>query len=140
MLFIPYLSSAFVPVATMPSWLRAVSEHQPITPVIETVRALLNDQPVSSGWLALAWSGGLLVVGLRLGHLAVPADQPPLRCAASRRVSSSVVRLSSPRLDVLPQVLRIAGARDDQHVRAPRERPRQPDLRGRARRERARSP
>lgn len=62
MLFIPYLSSAFVPVATMPAWLRAVSEHQPITPVIETVRALLNGQPVTSGWLALAWSGGLLVV------------------------------------------------------------------------------
>ncbi|MET9230768.1 ABC transporter permease [Lentzea sp. NPDC003310] len=61
MLFVPYLSSAFVPVATMPSWLRAVSEHQPITPVIETVRALLNDQPVTSGWLALAWSGGLLL-------------------------------------------------------------------------------
>lgn len=62
MLFIPYLSSAFVPVATMPSFLRALSEHQPITPVIETVRALLNDQPVTSGWLALAWSAGLLVV------------------------------------------------------------------------------
>ncbi|MFD4672737.1 ABC transporter permease [Lentzea sp. NPDC058450] len=62
MLFIPYLSSAFVPVATMPSWLRLVSEHQPITPVIETVRALLNGQEATSGWLALAWSGGLLVV------------------------------------------------------------------------------
>ena len=62
MLFIPYLSSAFVPVATMPAWLRAVSEHQPITPVIETVRALLNGQPASSAWLALVWSGGLLVV------------------------------------------------------------------------------
>ncbi|MGW6444465.1 ABC transporter permease [Lentzea sp. NPDC055074] len=62
MLFIPYLSSAFVPVATMPAWLRAVSEHQPITPVIETVRALLTGQPVTSGWLALAWSGGLLLV------------------------------------------------------------------------------
>ncbi|USX55803.1 ABC transporter permease [Lentzea sp. HUAS12] len=62
MLFIPYLSSAFVPVATMPAFLRVISEHQPITPVIETVRALLNDQAVTSGWLALAWSGGLLVV------------------------------------------------------------------------------
>ncbi|SDP11587.1 ABC transporter permease [Lentzea jiangxiensis] len=62
MLFLPYLSSAFVPVATMPPWLRAVSEHQPITPVIETVRALLTDQPVTSGRPALAWSGGLLVV------------------------------------------------------------------------------
>lgn len=62
MLFVPYLSSAFVPVSTMPSWLRVVSEHQPITPVIETVRALLNDAPASSGWLAVAWSGGLLVL------------------------------------------------------------------------------
>jgi ABC-2 type transport system permease protein len=61
MLFLPYLSSAFVPVETMPAVLRVVSEHQPITPVIETVRALLNSRPASSGWLALAWSGGLLV-------------------------------------------------------------------------------
>ncbi len=62
MLFVPYLSSAFVPVATMPAWLRVISEHQPVTPVIETVRALLNGLPVTSGWLAPAWSGGLLVV------------------------------------------------------------------------------
>ncbi|MFD5830564.1 ABC transporter permease [Lentzea sp. NPDC060358] len=62
MLFLPYLSSAFVPVETMPAVLRVVSEHQPITPVIETVRALLVSAPVTSGWLALAWSGGLLVV------------------------------------------------------------------------------
>ncbi|MFD9706349.1 ABC transporter permease [Lentzea sp. NPDC059081] len=62
MLFLPYLSSAFVPVETMPAVLRIVSEHQPITPVIETVRALLVPAPVTSGWLALAWAGGLLVV------------------------------------------------------------------------------
>ncbi len=62
MLFVPYLSSAFVPVDTMPAVLRVVSEHQPVTPVIETVRALLVGAPVTSGWVALAWSGGLLVV------------------------------------------------------------------------------
>ncbi|HUQ56132.1 ABC transporter permease [Lentzea sp.] len=62
MLFLPYLSSAFVPVETMPAVLRVVSEHQPITPVIETVRALLVSEPVTSGLLAVAWSGGLLVV------------------------------------------------------------------------------
>lgn len=62
MLFLPYLSSAFVPVETMPAVLRVFSEHQPITPVIETVRALLNGDSPQSGWLALAWSGGLLVV------------------------------------------------------------------------------
>ncbi|GAA3627770.1 multidrug efflux ABC transporter permease LieB [Lentzea roselyniae] len=62
MLFLPYLSSAFVPTTTMPAVLRAVSEHQPITPIIETVRTLLAGQRADAGWLALAWSGGLLVV------------------------------------------------------------------------------
>ncbi|PWK82979.1 ABC-2 type transport system permease protein [Lentzea atacamensis] len=62
MLFLPYLSSAFVPTTTMPAVLRAISEHQPITPIIETVRALLAGQSADSGWLALAWSSGLLVV------------------------------------------------------------------------------
>lgn len=66
MLFLPYLSSAFVPTATMPAALRVISEHQPITPIIETVRALLTSAPASSGWLALAWAGGLLVVAFSL--------------------------------------------------------------------------
>ncbi len=62
MLFLPYLSSAFVPPETMPGWLRPISEHQPITPVIETVRSFLTGTPLgSSGWIALAWCGGLLV-------------------------------------------------------------------------------
>ncbi|KOX15831.1 multidrug ABC transporter permease [Saccharothrix sp. NRRL B-16348] len=62
MLFLPYLSSAFVPTDTMPSFLRGVSEHQPITPVIETVRGLLTGTPIGDkGWIALAWSVGLLV-------------------------------------------------------------------------------
>jgi ABC-2 type transport system permease protein len=62
MLFIPYLSSAFVPTDTMPSALRAVSQHQPITPVIETVRGLLTGAPIgSAGWTALAWACGLLL-------------------------------------------------------------------------------
>jgi ABC-2 type transport system permease protein len=63
MLFLPYLSSAFVPTNTMPSFLRGVSEHQPITPIIETTRGLLTGTPIGdSGWLALTWSAGLLVV------------------------------------------------------------------------------
>lgn len=61
MLFLPYLSSAFVPTDTMPSFLRAVSENQPITPVIETVRGLLTGTPIGdTGWIALAWCVGLL--------------------------------------------------------------------------------
>jgi ABC-2 type transport system permease protein len=63
MLFLPYLSSAFVPVETMPGVLRAFSEHQPVTPVIETVRGLLTGAPVDRGWEALAWCSGLLVLG-----------------------------------------------------------------------------
>jgi ABC-2 type transport system permease protein len=58
--FLPYISSAFVPVATMPGWLRPVAEHQPITPVIETVRGLLMGTPIGdSAWLAIAWFGGI---------------------------------------------------------------------------------
>ncbi|GAA4597865.1 multidrug efflux ABC transporter permease LieB [Planotetraspora phitsanulokensis] len=61
MLFLPYLSSAFVPTNTMPSFLHAVSENQPITPVIETVRGLLTGTPIgTTGWIALAWCVGLL--------------------------------------------------------------------------------
>ena len=41
LLFLPYLSSAFVPIATMPAGLRWFAEHQPITPMIETIRGLL---------------------------------------------------------------------------------------------------
>jgi ABC-2 type transport system permease protein len=65
MLFLPYLSSAFVPPETLPSALRAVAEHQPITPVIETVRGLLTGTPIgSSGWTAVLWCGGLLAASV----------------------------------------------------------------------------
>jgi ABC-2 type transport system permease protein len=62
MLFVPYLSSAFVQTETMPRFLRPISEHQPITPVIEAVRGFLTGTPLgSNGWIALAWCSGLLV-------------------------------------------------------------------------------
>jgi ABC-2 type transport system permease protein len=63
MLFVPYLSSAFVPTHTMPAFLRPLSEHQPITPVIETVRGLLTGAPIERGWVALAWALGILLLG-----------------------------------------------------------------------------
>ncbi|MFC6090342.1 ABC transporter permease [Saccharothrix lopnurensis] len=70
MLFLPYLSSAFVPTGTMPAVLRVISEHQPITPIIETVRGLLTGTPVGgAGWAALAWSVGLLAVSFTLATL-----------------------------------------------------------------------
>ena len=61
-LFLPYLSSAFVPVETMRAGLRAVAANQPVTPVTETLRGLLLGTPVGSyGWQALAWCAGLLL-------------------------------------------------------------------------------
>jgi ABC-2 type transport system permease protein len=66
-MFLPYPSSAFVPIDTMPSWLHGFAEHQPATPVIETVRGLLLDAPVgTSPWLAVAWCGGILVASVAL--------------------------------------------------------------------------
>jgi ABC-2 type transport system permease protein len=63
--FLPYPSSAFVPIDTMPSWLHGFASHQPVTPVIETLRGLLLDAPVGSNpWQALAWCGGILVVSI----------------------------------------------------------------------------
>jgi ABC-2 type transport system permease protein len=63
--FLPYPSSAFVPIDTMPSWLHGFAEHQPFTPVIESIRGLLLDLPVGNApWLALAWCGGILAVSV----------------------------------------------------------------------------
>jgi ABC-2 type transport system permease protein len=67
MAFLPYPSSAFVPIDTMPSWLHGFANNQPVTPVIETLRGLLLDTPVgNSPWLALAWCGGILVASVAL--------------------------------------------------------------------------
>ena len=67
-LFLPYLSSAFVPVDTMPSWLQWVAEHQPITPIIETIRSLLFDLPLGTqAWWALGWCLGILGVSVAWG-------------------------------------------------------------------------
>ncbi len=63
-MFLPYASSAFVPVDTMPTWLQGFAEHQPITPVIETLRSLLLDVPGGEPWTALAWCAGILAVSL----------------------------------------------------------------------------
>jgi ABC-2 type transport system permease protein len=66
-MFLPYASSAFVPVDTMPSWLQGFAQHQPVTPVIETLRGLLLGTPVgSNAWTALAWCAGILAVSITL--------------------------------------------------------------------------
>jgi ABC-2 type transport system permease protein len=68
--FLPYPSSAFVPIATMPPWLRGVAQHQPVTPVIETIRGLFLGKPVGADpWLALIWCGGILLASIALASL-----------------------------------------------------------------------
>ncbi|MFF2390711.1 ABC transporter permease [Agromyces sp. NPDC058104] len=63
LLFLPYLSSAFVPVDTMPEWLQWIAENQPITPVIETIRSLLLGTPMGdSAWWAVGWCALIIVV------------------------------------------------------------------------------
>jgi ABC-2 type transport system permease protein len=63
LIFLPFISSAFVPTATMPAPVRAFAEHQPVTPIVNTIRALLAQQPVGTGiWTALAWCVGILAV------------------------------------------------------------------------------
>src|SRR5215510_10353489 len=63
LIFLPFISSAFVPTATMPGPVRAFAEHQPVTPIVNAIRDLYTQQPVGTGiWVALAWCAGLLVV------------------------------------------------------------------------------
>ncbi|RED51753.1 ABC transporter permease [Cohnella lupini] len=65
LLFLPYLSSAFVPTSSMPSWLQGVAEHQPITPVIETIRGLLTGTPIhDSAWWAVGWCALILLLAI----------------------------------------------------------------------------
>lgn len=65
MLFLPYVSSAFVPVETLPDWIRGFATHQPVTHVIETIRSLLMGTPVGdSGWLAVGWSLGIIAISV----------------------------------------------------------------------------
>jgi ABC-2 type transport system permease protein len=63
LIFLPFLSSAFVPTETMPAPVAWFAENQPVTPIVETIRALFSGQPVGSEiWVALAWCVGILVV------------------------------------------------------------------------------
>ena len=66
-IFLPFISSAFVPTDTMPGPVRAFAEHQPVTSLVNTIRDLITQQPVSTDiWTALAWCFGVLVVAYAL--------------------------------------------------------------------------
>jgi ABC-2 type transport system permease protein len=62
-IFLPFVSSAFVPTDTMPGPVRAFAENQPVTSIVNTIRALLEQHPVGGEiWIALAWCVGILIV------------------------------------------------------------------------------
>ncbi|GIF01438.1 ABC transporter permease [Paractinoplanes rishiriensis] len=71
LIFLPFISSAFVPTETMPGPVRAFAENQPVTAIANAVRALFEQQPVGSDiWIALAWCAGVLVAAYA-GAMAV---------------------------------------------------------------------
>jgi ABC-2 type transport system permease protein len=66
-IFLPFISSAFVLTATMPGPVRAFADNQPVTPIVDAIRDLYTQQPVSTDiWVALAWCLGILVVAYAL--------------------------------------------------------------------------
>ena len=63
LIFLPFISSAFVPTATMPGPVRVFAEYQPVTSIVDAIRDLFTQQPVGADiWVALAWCVGILVV------------------------------------------------------------------------------
>ncbi|MGP4052352.1 ABC transporter permease [Streptomyces sp. 2A115] len=64
LVFLPFISSAFVPIDAMPGWFQPFAEYQPFTPAIETLRGLLLGTEIGhNGWLATVWCLGLAVIG-----------------------------------------------------------------------------
>ncbi|MGH1564933.1 ABC transporter permease [Mumia sp. DW29H23] len=67
LIFLPFVSSAFVPTDSMPGPVRWFAENQPVTSIVNTIRALFAEQPVGNDvWVALGWCVGILVVAYAL--------------------------------------------------------------------------
>ena len=62
-IFLPFISSAFVPTDTMPKAVRIFADNQPVTPIVEAIRNLLSNQPIGNDiWVALTWCLAITVV------------------------------------------------------------------------------
>ena len=66
LIFLPFISSAFVPTSGMPGPVQWFAEHQPVTPIVDTIRSLYAEQPVDDGWTAVGWCVALTVVAYAL--------------------------------------------------------------------------
>jgi ABC-2 type transport system permease protein len=63
LIFLPFISSAFAPTGSMPGPVAWFAENQPVTSIVNTIRALFAQQTVGGDiWIALAWLAGILVV------------------------------------------------------------------------------
>ncbi|MEV4558327.1 ABC transporter permease [Kitasatospora sp. NPDC049285] len=66
LMVLPLLSSAFVPLHSMPGWFQPIAQYQPFTPAIETLRGLLLGTAIGNNWwIALAWCVALTALGYR---------------------------------------------------------------------------
>ncbi|MGW7618038.1 ABC transporter permease [Streptomyces antimycoticus] len=75
LILLPLISSAFIPIDSIPGWFQPIAEYQPFTPAIETLRGLLLGTEIGhNGWLALAWSIGLTVLGYRWSTASFKRD------------------------------------------------------------------
>ncbi|MGC5615143.1 ABC transporter permease [Georgenia sp. Z1491] len=73
LLFLPYVSSGFAPVESMPSWLQGFAQHQPMTPIIDASRALLNGQnPGNEWWIGVLWCAGFVALAVWMAAVLFP--------------------------------------------------------------------
>ncbi|NUU52950.1 ABC transporter permease, partial [Paenibacillus taichungensis] len=63
LIFLPFISSAFVPTETMPKIVRAFAENQPVTSIVNAIRAILYEGSIGNDiWIALAWCVGIMFI------------------------------------------------------------------------------
>lgn len=63
LIFLPFISSAFVPTETMPGPVRWFAEHQPVTSIVNAIGDLFAQRPVDNDlWIAILWCGGILII------------------------------------------------------------------------------
>lgn len=73
LLFLPYVSSGFAPVDSMPAWLQGFAQHQPMTPIIDASRALLKGQaPGNEWWIGILWCAGFIALAVWMAAVLFP--------------------------------------------------------------------
>lgn len=73
LLFLPYVSSGYAPIESMPHWLQGFARHQPMTPIIDASRALLNGQaPGNAWWIGIVWCAGFIIVAVWMAAALFP--------------------------------------------------------------------